>query len=95
MLLEDLRVAPAARPVELGDDDLSVLEEHLEDPVLVGVELDEAAVAAQADGIEGVEHEARCEIRVGRAVRLCVGGHRRMLRAAWLPSARLPRLPRR
>ena len=55
MLFEDLRIAPAARPVELGDDDAAVLEKDLEDPVLVGIELDQPAVAAQADRVERVE----------------------------------------
>ena len=59
VLLEDLRVAPAAGPVELGDDDPAVLQEDLEDAVLVGVQLQQPAVAAQADAVERVEHRGR------------------------------------
>jgi hypothetical protein len=80
VLFEDLRVAPASWPIELGDDHLAVLEMNLEDAVLVRVELQQAAVAAQADGIECVEHARRLEFGVAQrrshrrivAAQLCV-----------------------
>src|SRR5437867_13012698 len=37
MLFEDLRVAPAPGPIELGDNDAPIFEKHLEDAVLVGI----------------------------------------------------------
>ena len=64
MLLDDLCVAPALRPIELGDDDSAVLQEHLEYAVLVGIELQQSAIAAQADGVERIENTVggeRCE----------------------------------
>src|SRR4051812_12231160 len=82
MFLEDLRIGPAPRAIELRDDDAAVLEEHLEDPVLVRVELQEPAIAAEADGVERIEHAVGREAGVRR--RRCgrrVVGHRRMLRA--------------
>ena len=65
MLFEDLRVAPAAGPIELGDDHPAAFKEDLEDAVLVRVELDQATVALQADGIERIEHIARRQVGVG------------------------------
>ncbi len=95
VLFEDLRVAPAPRPVELGDDDAAVFQKDLEDAVLVRVELDQAAVAAQADAVEGVEHHAGGQVRIGSGacgkslvVRRCTR-HRRILRAA--PKSSAPR----
>src|SRR5436309_3863248 len=64
MLFEDLRIAPASGPIELGDNDASVFEKHLEDAVLVGIELQQAAVAAQADGVERFEDRGRREVGV-------------------------------
>ena len=61
MLLGDLRVAPAARPIELRDDRRLVLAPHLVDAVLVAVEREQTAVAADADGVERVEDELGCQ----------------------------------
>ena len=85
VLLEDLGIAPAARSVELGDDDAAAFEEDLEDAVLVGVELDQPAVAAKADTIERVEHGARREVGVGHEGGLR-GGQLRHRRAANEPA---------
>jgi hypothetical protein len=57
MLFQDLRIAPALGPVELGHHCLAIDQEHLEDAVLVGIELQKATVAAHADAIEGVEDQ--------------------------------------
>jgi hypothetical protein len=65
MLLADLRVAPAAGTVELDDDRRAVVEHRLVDAVLVAPERDQAAVAANADGLEGIEDEVGRERRVG------------------------------
>ena len=68
VLLEDLRIAPATGAIELGDDDPAAFEEDLEDAVLVRVQLDQPAVALQADGVERVEDATRREVGVrGRA----------------------------
>ena len=74
MLLEDLRIAPAPGAIELGDDDPAVLEEGLEDAVLVGVQLQHPAVAAQADAVERIEHRGRRQVGVGRGRAAFVGG---------------------
>ena len=57
-----------ARPVELGDHGAAVFQEDLEDAVLVGIELQDAAVAAQADRVERVEHLRRASGRRSCAV---------------------------
>jgi len=68
VVLEDLRVAPALRPVELGHHHGRprafrpagiVLQKDLEDAVLVAVERQQPAVAAQADALQRVEHRVR------------------------------------
>jgi hypothetical protein len=61
VLFEDLRVAPAARPVELGHHGAAVFQEYLEDAVLVGVELQHAPVATQAYRVESVQDLLRVE----------------------------------
>ena len=65
VFLEDLRIAPAPGPIELGDDDPAAFEEDLEDAVLVRVELDQPAVALEADGVERVEDAAWRQVGVG------------------------------
>ncbi len=67
VLLEDLRVGPARRTVELGHDLRAVLHAHLIDAVLVAVQRIEPAVAAQAQALERVQHH------VGRKARVRVG----------------------
>ncbi len=65
VFLQDLRLAPAARAVELGDHARAVLQMHLIDPVLVRAQGHQAAVAVQADGRERVQHEVGREVGVG------------------------------
>ena len=69
MLLRDLRIAPASRTIELRDDRRLVLAPHLVDAVLVTVEREQAAVAADADGVERVEDEVGGQDGIG------VSGH--------------------
>jgi hypothetical protein len=73
VLFEDLRIAPARRPVELGHRGRAVFQHHLEHAVLVRVELQDAPVAAQADALQRVEHALRRQafVRMGG-----VGAHR-------------------
>src|SRR5438477_8870531 len=54
VLLEDLRVGPAVRPVELGDAGRLAFQRHLVDAVFVAVERQQAAVAGHADAVERV-----------------------------------------
>ena len=56
VLLQDLRVAPASGTVDLGRHRAAFLEHDLEHPVLVGVQLQQPAVATQAHRIQCVEH---------------------------------------
>ena len=73
VLLEDLRLAPAAGPVELGDDGGVTLPRRLQvrlvDAVLIGAQGQQPAVAVQADGGQRVEHD------VGRERVEGMGGH--------------------
>ncbi len=75
VLLEDRGVAPALRAVELGDDRGLVVAPDLVDAVLVAAERQQAAVAAHAHGVEGVEHD------VGRQRVVEVPVHRVILAA--------------
>ena len=93
MLFDDLRIAPATAPVELCDHRVAVFEHHLEHPVLIGVELQDAPIAAQTDVIQCVEHLGWCQVGIagGRnahvaMLRVCRAG-RRNLGAWW---CRLP-----
>ena len=56
VLFKDLRVRPAAGSVELDHDRIAGLQEDLVNPVFVGVELQQAAVAPQPDGVQCAEH---------------------------------------
>ena len=56
VFFQDLGVAPAARPVELGHHHAAVLQPHLVDPVFVGAQGQQAAVAKQADAGECIQH---------------------------------------
>ena len=73
VLFEDRRVAPPARPVELGDQRGGVFDADLVDPVFVAVEGQQAAVATEARGLHRGEDEIRRERPEG-------GCH------CWLPS---------
>ncbi|MNI65455.1 hypothetical protein D3C73_1209660 [compost metagenome] len=69
VLFQNRFVAPALRPVELGDQRLGVFDTDLIDAVLVAVERQDARVAEKADAFDGIEHEVWCEgfKRVGHA----------------------------
>ena len=54
--------APASGAVELRDDSATIFQKHLEDPVFIGIELQDAAVAAQADGVECVQDLCWCQL---------------------------------
>ena len=61
VILEDGSVAPAIRSIELDDDRATLLAADLIDPVFIAVERQQAAVAMQANRIEGIEHTTRIE----------------------------------
>ena len=61
VLLEDRRVAPATRTIELGDQRRFVFDAHLIDAVLVAVERQHAGIAEVADAFHGVEDQVRRE----------------------------------
>ena len=64
VLLQNLRVAPAARSVELGHHKPAVVHPNLENAVFVGVQLQHPTVHRLPEGFEGVEDEVRCEVGV-------------------------------
>jgi hypothetical protein len=66
VLLGDLRVAPARRTIELRDHRRCVVAPHLVDTVLVAVERQQAAVAANAHAVERVEHAIRGQSGIRR-----------------------------
>src|SRR6185503_16303947 len=61
VLLFDLRVAPATRPVELGDHGGFFLQPHLVDAVLVAREREQPPVGSQPERRDRVEHHFRRE----------------------------------
>jgi len=65
VLFGELRVAPALRAIELGDDARPVFQARLVDAVFVAVEREQPPVAAQADRFERVEHGVRRQAVVG------------------------------
>jgi hypothetical protein len=91
VLLQDLRIAPARWPIELGDDHAAAFQEDLEDPVLVRVELDQATVSAQAHAIERVEHDPgrQAGIRRGGAVGCVLLQPASLAHRAWPDSMEL------
>lgn len=68
VLLQDCRVAPAPRAVELGDYRVGVLDPHLIDAVLVAVECQLVAVRRQSHRRHRVQDQVWSEVRVGRGV---------------------------
>src|SRR5438067_3666342 len=66
MLLENLRVAPARRPIEFGDNGRRVVAPHLINAIFVAVERKQTAIAANADAFERVENAIRRETLVRR-----------------------------
>ncbi|MND95644.1 hypothetical protein D3C80_879040 [compost metagenome] len=73
VLLEDRRVGPAVRAVELGDQWFSPFDTHLVDPVLVAVQCQHPGVAEKADAFHGVEDQVggECFKGVGHARSCC------------------------
>ena len=71
VFLEDGGLAPAPWPVELDDHRRSLFQADLVDAVLVAVERQQAAVAVQADALDGLQHRVRVEpcVRMGLLVR--------------------------
>ena len=68
VFLDDLRVMPSPRPVELGHHGLTVFQEHLEDPVLVRVELQHTAIATQPYRVQRGQDLLRIESGVVQSV---------------------------
>ena len=72
VLLQDLLLAPAPRPVELGHHPGAVRQLHLVDPVLERVEGIADGVAPQAPGLDGGQHllggQGEEEVGFGRGV---------------------------
>jgi hypothetical protein len=66
VLFEDGGVAPAAGPVELDDDGLAFFAADAVHAVFVTVQREQAAVAAQADAVDGIQHH--CRIESGKGV---------------------------
>ena len=77
MLLGDLRIGPAARAVELGDDRRLVFAPHLVDAVFVAVEREQPAIAADAERIERIEDAVgrECGVRMREAVHAAILGN--------------------
>ncbi len=79
VLLEDLGVGPARRPIELDNDRRAVFDVDLVDAVLVAVQREQSAVPAHARGFERVEHRVGRQVRIGMAIDVHAG-HRRARR---------------
>ena len=92
MLFQDLRIAPAPGPIELGHHHAPIFQKHLEDAVFIRVQLQQPAVAAQAHGIEGIEHRFRSQAGEGRRLRVLVA--LRLLRVVHGPEYRTRRARR-
>ncbi|MNV96530.1 hypothetical protein D3C71_1915490 [compost metagenome] len=76
MLFIELRAAPAARAVELGDHAFAVFEKHLVDPVLVRAQRGQPAIPVQTDRGQCVQHHIGRELFIGvGAWRASAGGH--------------------
>ena len=71
MFLQNLRVAPALWPVELGHHRAAIFQLHLVDTVFVRGQRGESPVAAQAHAVERIEHHVGRE-RVKRMATRCV-----------------------
>src|SRR6185436_20745529 len=57
VFLENLRIAPARRPVEFRDQRLVVLNADLINPVFIAVQRQQPAVAAKSDGFDRIQHQ--------------------------------------
>ena len=56
-----LLIAPAARPVKFGDHGHVVFDADLIDAVFIGIECNQAQVAAQALGLHAIDHGIGCQ----------------------------------
>jgi len=65
MLLQDLRIVPARRPVELEHEHALAAAELIH-PVFVAVQGEEATVRVETHGACGIEHPVRGQSREGR-----------------------------
>ena len=86
VLLADRLVGPAARPVELGDDEATVFEADLVDPVFIAVEGVEMAVATQAGALHRIEDAVGVQFLIDE-LRI---GHGRVLRGGDMPTIQNP-----
>ena len=86
MLFEDLRVAPATRAIELGDQRVAVFDADLINAVLVGVEGQDAAIAAMAQGLDRVHDEVRRQVLEGMWVPRWIA---HQCPASWCSSSRM------
>ncbi len=64
MLLQNLLVGPAVRPIELGNDVAAVRQADLIDPVLVTVQRQETPADLEADFLDSRENAFRFELLV-------------------------------
>jgi hypothetical protein len=85
VLLQDGRVAPAPRAIELDDHRLAFFAADAVDAVFVAVQGQQATVAAQADAVDGLQHA----LRVEPGIRVSIG---RMIHAAIVRRARVIRM---
>jgi len=76
MLFQNRRISPARGAVELGDQRRAVFHARLIDAVLITVEGQQAAVAAQTDAVQRIEHGIGGERGEG------LGMHGRIVRQA-------------
>ena len=106
VLLLDLRVAPAAGAVELGDQRFGAVDADLVDAVFVAVQREYTQVGEAAGALDGVDHQFRRQrgegVQLGHDSGLLVSGrslyHRRQagaLRSAVTPGPGRLRSPRR
>src|SRR6056297_669477 len=68
MFFKNLRVAPAFRPVEFGDDRFGVFYADLVDAVLVAVQRQQAGIARIAARLDRRDHPVRVESFIGVCV---------------------------
>ena len=68
VFLQNGRIAPAFRPVELGDQRRAFFHAHLIDAVFVAIERQQAPVGAKADRLDRIQHVIGRERRVGMQI---------------------------
>ena len=65
VFLENLRIAPAPRTIELGNDGFILFNADLVDPVFVTVERQHPAIDTKTGAFDGIEQHIRRQIRIG------------------------------